>query len=63
METKKIPQPVLPPVLPHGWKKEVALALGIHPNTVSRALHSRKGTNYIKIVKTAAAKYGEKIKI
>lgn len=27
----------LPEFLPHGWKKEVALALGIHINTVTNA--------------------------
>lgn len=44
METKKLSLPELPPVLPHGWKKEVALTLGIHPNTISRgALRSGKG--------------------
>lgn len=60
MEAKKLPPPKLPLLLPHGWKKEVALTLGIHPNTVSRALRSQKGITYIKIVKAAAAKYGEK---
>jgi len=43
MGTKKLSPPKLPPLLPHGWKKEVALTLGIHPNTVSRALRSRNG--------------------
>ncbi|SEA37061.1 hypothetical protein SAMN05216331_1392 [Porphyromonadaceae bacterium KH3R12] len=38
MEAKKLSPPKLPLLLPHGWKKEVALTLGIHPNTVSRAL-------------------------
>ncbi|RNC65755.1 AraC family transcriptional regulator [Proteiniphilum sp. X52] len=60
METKKSSPPELPSLLPHGWKKEVALALGIHPNTVSRALRSRKGGTYIRIIRTAVAKYGEK---
>lgn len=60
METKKLPPPELPPILPHGWKKEVAMTLGIHQNTISRALRSGKGLTYIKIVRTAAAKYGEK---
>lgn len=60
MKTKKLTTPELPPVLPHGWKKEVAMVLGVHPNTISRALHSGKGITYMKIIKTAAAKYGEK---
>lgn len=59
MEAKKLLPPELPPFLPHGWKKEVARTLGVHPNTVSRALRSRKGLIYMKIVRTAAAKYGE----
>lgn len=60
METKKIVPPELPPILPHGWKKEIAKILGIHQNTVSRALRSGKGITYMKIIKTAASKYGEK---
>ncbi len=60
MEAKKLSLPELPSLLPHGWKKEVALALGIHPNTVSRALRSGKGIIYMKIVRTAATKYGKK---
>ncbi len=63
MEAKKLSPPELPPLLPHGWKKEVALTLGIHPNTVSRALRSGKGLTYMKIVRTAAAKYGKKPEI
>lgn len=63
MGTKKLSPVELPLVLPHGWKKEVALTLGIHQNTVSRALRSGKGFTYIKIVRTAAAKYGEKSEI
>lgn len=59
MKTKKLPHPALPSILPHGWKKEVALTLGIHQNTVSRALSSGKGITYMKIIKTAAAKYGK----
>lgn len=60
MKIKKLPQPELPSILPHGWKKEVAETLGIHQNTVSRALRAGKGITYMKIIKTAAAKYGEK---
>lgn len=63
METKKLSPPELPPVLPHGWKKEVALTLGIHQNTLSRALRSGKGITYMKIVKVAAAKYGKTTEI
>lgn len=55
-----MPSPEIPTFLPHGWKKEVALILGIHPNTVSRALHSRQGITYRKILKAVADKYGEK---
>ncbi len=60
METKFLTNPKLPPFLPHGWKKEVAKVLGIHPNTVMRNLKRGKGDVYEKIVLAAAAKYGEK---
>lgn len=60
METKFLAKPVLPTFLPHGWKKEVAQALGVHPDTVKRNLNSGKGDMYNKIVRTAAAKYGKK---
>lgn len=59
MKTRKIEQPQLPPFLPHGWKKEVARALGVHPNTIRNALSAGKGPTYEKIVKTAAIKYGQ----
>lgn len=59
METKKLLRAELPSILPHGWKKEVAQTLGIHPNTVSRALRSQKGITYTKIIRAAAAKYGK----
>ena len=60
METKFLTNPKLPTFLPHGWKKEVAKVLGIHPNTVMRNLKLGKGNVYNKIVRAAAAKYGEK---
>ncbi|MEA4981450.1 hypothetical protein SDC9_169675 [bioreactor metagenome] len=50
-----------PIVLPHGWKKEVAETLGIHPNTVKTAL--KRGINdptYKHIMKCAKEKYGQK---
>lgn len=60
METKFLTKPVLPAFLPHGWKKDVALTLGIHPDTVKRNLKAGKGDMYDKIVRAAAAKYGKK---
>jgi len=60
METKFLTNPELPTFLPHGWKKEVAKVLGIHPNTVMRNIKRGEGEVYDKIVRAAAAKYGEK---
>lgn len=60
MNTKFMTNPTLPPFLPHGWKKEVAKVLGIHPNTVARNVKRGKGEVYNRIVLAAAAKYGEK---
>ena len=51
----------LPPTLPHGWKKQVAIALGIHKNTVTNALQAGKGDTYERIMTTAKAKYGKPI--
>jgi len=48
-----------PPILPHGWKSEVATLLGIHPNTVTNALNAGKGSNYNRIMKCAKEKYGK----
>lgn len=63
MSTKFIQTPELPQFLPHGWKKEVAKAIGVHPNTVMRNLKAGKGLVYDKIVRTAAMKYGDKKEI
>jgi hypothetical protein len=60
METKFLTSPKLPAFLPHGWKTEVAKVLGVHPITVRRSLERGHGLIYDRIVKTAAAKYGEK---
>lgn len=60
METKFLTNPKLPTFLPHGWKKEVAKILGIHPNTVMRNIRKGEGEVYNKIVRAAAARYGEK---
>ncbi len=60
MSTKFMTKPALPTFLPHGWKKEVAHALGVHPNTVARNVKRGHGEVYERIVLTAAAKYGEK---
>jgi len=59
MTTQILKKETLPIFLPHGWKKEVANTLGIHPNTVKNALHMQKGVTYDKIVKVAVEKYGQ----
>ena len=59
MNTQIIKNTELPTFLPHGWKKEVAQALGVHPNTIKYALHAGNGLTYNKIVKTAIEKYGK----
>ncbi|WP_029905378.1 hypothetical protein [Prevotella sp. 10(H)] len=51
----------LPDFLPHGWKKEVALTLGIHVNTVTNALKSGKGSTYERIKQVAIIKWGGEI--
>ena len=61
MKTITLQPATLPPFLPHGWKKEVATVLGIHQNSMSRALKRGSGLTYNKIVKTAAEKYGKKV--
>ncbi len=54
----------MPDFLPHGWKKEVAEVLGIHPNTVKNALRSGRGLTYDRIKKVAIEKYGkEEVKL
>jgi len=53
----------MPPILPHGWKKDVAKLLGIHVNTVTNALNDGKGDTYERIMKCAKEKYGTPIKL
>lgn len=57
MQTQKINM-IMPPVLPHGWKKNVAATLGLHITTVTKALKKGKGESYDRIMKTALEKYG-----
>jgi hypothetical protein len=47
-------------LFPHGWKKKTAEALGVHINTVTRALKKGKGTTYMRILHVAKEKYSEK---
>lgn len=58
MTTIRMKELELPVFLPHGWKKVVARTLGIHENTITRALKRGKGETYERIVQTAKAKYG-----
>jgi len=50
----------IPDFLPHGWKTNVANILGIHKNTLTKALKSQKGETYEKIKKTVIKIYTEK---
>jgi len=50
----------LPDFLPHGWKKEVSIILGIHVNTVTNALKSGRGNTYERIKQVAIVKWGTK---
>ena len=59
MKTQILRNAELPTFLPHGWKKEVAEALDVRPNTIKNALQSGRGATYNRIVKTATEKYGK----
>ncbi len=48
----------LPEFLPHGWKKEVSIVLGIHVNTVTNALKMGRGKTYERIKQVATIKWG-----
>lgn len=61
-KTLKLKQ-AMPVVLPQGWKKEVAMILGVHRNTVSNALRCGSGDMYDRIMQCALAKYGKTTKI
>lgn len=50
----------LPDFLPHGWKKEVAMTLGIHINTVTNALKTGRGETYERIREEAILRWGKK---
>ena len=58
MNTKEL---VLPVVLPPGWRKAVAKALELHPNTIYHAM-KRGGDDptYQRIVIALKVKYGKK---
>lgn len=59
--TTEIIKNEMPPILPHGWKTEVAKLLGIHVNTVTNALRDGSGDTYDRIMKTAKEKYGKPV--
>lgn len=48
----------LPDFLPHGWKTEVAKALGVHRNTITNALKAGRGKTFNRVVKVAIEKWG-----
>lgn len=52
----------LPDFLPHGWKKEVSVTLGIHVNTVTNALKAGRGKTYERIKQVAIIKWGQREK-
>jgi len=58
-KTTIIKKTELPEFLPHGWKKEVALILGIHINTVTNALKVGRGNTFEKIKQVAIIKWGK----
>ena len=49
----------LPDFLPHGWKAEVARALGIHRNSVRNAIEAGRGELYERIKQVAIQKWGK----
>ena len=49
----------MPALLPHGWKKQVARALDLHPNTITNALRAGNGETYERIMKCAKEKFGK----
>lgn len=49
---------ILPVDLPHGWKKQVAKRLGVHPGSLSRILREKTQPNYGKALKIAQELYG-----
>jgi len=64
MENKDKIHYELPTILPHGWMKGVAIALGIHRNSVYNAIHRGEDDPlYKKVMHTAAQLYGKPIKI
>ena len=50
----------LPIVLPHGWKKEVAKILGLHPASMCRILKDKNNPNYRRVEKVIREKYSKK---
>ncbi|MCL1942439.1 MAG: hypothetical protein FWF54_02680 [Candidatus Azobacteroides sp.] len=49
----------LPEILPQGWKKAVALRIGIHPAFMCQILAAGKGPTYMKVIETAKSLYGK----
>jgi len=58
METAVKEKKILPAILPHGWKLEVAKLLGVHQNTITNHLKIGSGKFYNKIMHVALEKYG-----
>lgn len=59
MKTVIVKKTSLPDFLPHGWKTQVARALGKHPNTIQKALKKGRGETYERIKKVAIEKWGK----
>lgn len=60
MQTKNSENQHIPTFLPHGWKKEVAKELGVHPVTIKRNIGKESGPMFERIVRKASEIYGEK---
>ena len=58
MDTVTMEKKVLPTILPHGWKTEIAKLLDVHINTITNNLKLGKGLMYEKIMHLAKEKYG-----
>jgi IS30 family transposase len=59
MKTQIIKHTEMPFCLPHGATTEIAKYLGVHRNTVNRAMRAQKGPMFERVKKVALDKYGK----
>jgi hypothetical protein len=57
MEEKTGQKKELPVFLPQGWKKEVAIRIGVHPASMCRILKNKNSDSYRRVVKVAGELY------